>query len=382
MYQQSLYKKLTVTIILVIITICTLLSGAFLQCSEYPPVTYIPPPPRLQLGTYHAFYGDLHNHTRLSDGTGSPEAAYAYARDHAHLDFFGLSDHEGLMTEESWNKTRNAADAYNENNRYVTFRGFEWSSSIYGHLTIIATEDFCYSENVNDTTTATFQKLCSWLSSRNGVAFFNHPGRIASGAEFDHFLSPPSDRIVGMELWNKGNTFEMYYYNDGNLSNDHTMGYFDEALSHGWKIGPTGGGDNHWASWGTNTNFRIAVLADSLTRDELLNAFRAQRFYTTLDMNVVISFTSDSSEMGSTIGGPTNQFLLRAADGDNESFTKAVLLNSQHDTVSIWEGDTTNLSIAFEYTTTTDDYLYFIIRQPDGDEAITSPLWIDPDVIE
>ena len=39
------------------------------------------------------FFGNLHSHTSYSDGSGTPEEAYAHARDVAHLDFLAITEH-------------------------------------------------------------------------------------------------------------------------------------------------------------------------------------------------------------------------------------------------------------------------------------------------
>ena len=62
-----------------------------------------------------------------------------------------------------------------------------------------------------------FEGLVVWLASRpDGIAFFNHPGNEnTSGLEFNHFTTTPSDQIVGIDLFNRGDGFSNYYYNDG-----------------------------------------------------------------------------------------------------------------------------------------------------------------------
>jgi hypothetical protein len=45
-------------------------------------------------GEYRLYWGDVHTHTSLSDGKGTPEQVLTYARDVAHLDFVILSDHD------------------------------------------------------------------------------------------------------------------------------------------------------------------------------------------------------------------------------------------------------------------------------------------------
>jgi len=42
-------------------------------------------------------------------------------------------------------------------------------------------------------------------------------------------------------MWNKDASFPVYYYAEGYDSNDNHKGFFDEALSRGWKIGPQAG---------------------------------------------------------------------------------------------------------------------------------------------
>jgi hypothetical protein len=39
------------------------------------------------------FFGNLHSHTSLSDGSGTPAEAYEHARDTAGLDFLALTEH-------------------------------------------------------------------------------------------------------------------------------------------------------------------------------------------------------------------------------------------------------------------------------------------------
>ena len=42
------------------------------------------------------YFGNLHSHTRYSDGTGTPRQAFIYARDVAKVDFLALTEHNHL----------------------------------------------------------------------------------------------------------------------------------------------------------------------------------------------------------------------------------------------------------------------------------------------
>ena len=43
---------------------------------------------------YHIYWGDMHGHTANSDGKGSLDDYFTYARDVAKLDFVVVSDHD------------------------------------------------------------------------------------------------------------------------------------------------------------------------------------------------------------------------------------------------------------------------------------------------
>jgi hypothetical protein len=342
----------------------TFLSFLFISASAQHPT----------IGGYNVYYGDLHNHSNVSDGTGTPASAYNYAKNTAHLDFFSLSDHSDQMTSAEWADIKNQANTYNENGVFTAFYGFEWSSNmIYGNNGVINTDDYCSVGSPTDT----FEGFVAWLASRpNGIAFFNHPGKENYvGLEFNYFTTTPSDQLVGIELWNRGDAFDVYYYNDGYYPGDN-KGYFDEALERGWKIGAMGANDNHSGTWGTAYPYRMAILSNNLTRADLLAAMQARRFFSTLDKNLSLSFKINGMEMGSTIEGSNFTVQIQARDADGEIFNQVVLYNKNHDIVNTWSLNTSAVDVSLNLNSNAGDYYYVKIRQSDGDEAISSPIWI------
>jgi hypothetical protein len=335
--------------------------------------------PHPAIGNYNVYYGSFHNHSALSDGTGTPEEAYRYAKCVAGLDFFGLSDHDASQTSESFSAAKSMAASYNADSIFATFWGFEWTSGNYGHATVINTEDFISAANPQ---TQTFQQLCSWLLTQNGFAILNHPGAVdANGTEFDHFQDPVCRKIVGMELWNKNLGFSYFFYTDGYDSNDNFKGYYDEALTRGWKIGAAGGFDDHNATWGTAHNYRVAVLAKNLTRQDIFEAMVARRFFSTLDKNIALSFTINDQEMGSTITcDTTTRIKILASDDDNEFFSEAILFDRNHTMRRIWNLKETSVTIEDTLNIARGDYYYLKITQQDGDEAISSPIWVSDSI--
>ncbi|MFT3753263.1 MAG: fibronectin type III domain-containing protein [Paludibacter sp.] len=325
------------------------------------------------IGGYTVYYGHLHNHTIYSDGGGTPAQAYSYAKNKAKLDFFGISDHDTYLDSLKWSDTKAQADIYNQDGVFSTFMGFEWSYFAgYGHVTVIGTPDY-----TTYVVTNTFDKLKTWLSNRTGIAFFNHPGREdTNNVEFNHFNGTPSNKFVGIELWNKTEGFSSFYYNDGYAANDNSKSYYDEALNSGWKIGASGSGDDHNATWGTAEDSRMAILANNLTRADLWEAMLARRFYSTMDKNLALSFKINNQEMGSTVASGTYTFQIEASDSDGEIFTNIKLYNKAHNVVQEWTPNSAIVNISSTFTTSNSDYYYVKVTEEDGGEAISSPIWI------
>jgi hypothetical protein len=335
------------------------------------------------IGGYHVYYGQLHSHTSLSDGSGTPDEAYRYARDTAKLDFFAIADHcsypyDRMMTVAGYQGMQATANRYNHDGVFVTFWGFEWTSDDTswggpstllgkGHVTVINSPDFC---RATDQATNELNELVEWMSTRDVIAFFNHPGQYKT--TFDKFAFNHADTIVGMELWN-GSTD--YYANDGYYGDDGGLGYYDEAINRGWHIGAAGSGDNHAGDWGTQNEWRMAVLAPEKTRASIYAAMKARRFYSSRDRNLALSFTCNGAQMGSSIAGGTLDIDIEATDADGEIFSRIDLLKNGT-VVQTWSPNVTHPHV----TTTQDgrqgDDFYVRVYQSGEWAAISSPVFI------
>jgi hypothetical protein len=325
------------------------------------------------VGTYNIYYGHLHNHCNLSDGSGTPAQAYSAAKA-AGLDFFGLADHSYSLTATEYQTMKDAANTYADST-FTTFWGFEWSGGAYGHVAVINASEYCSTD-----TQPTFDALLSWLSSNNCVAFLNHPGRHTEAtSEFDHFTDWPSDAIVGMELWNREEPFDTFYYNGGYTSDSRDRsGYYDEALFNGWHIGAAGSRDTHDSTWGSG-EYRLAILAGANARADLYSALGARRFYSTLDRNLELSFRVNGEEMGSSIAGGLSQCVVEAADRDGEGFSQVEVIHNGYVVYTQDVAGQMHPVVTCDLYTQQGDYIYCKVTQSDGGEAISSPVFITSD---
>ncbi len=324
------------------------------------------------IGDYNVYYGTLHNHSNISDGLGTAYEAYYYANRYGDMDFWSLADHDLMMDQSEWQAMKEAANKFNKDGVFVTFYGFEWSSDV-GHVAIINSKEYCSCKVKPENT---FSGLVNWVNKNECVAFFNHPGREdVYDNEFNHFTDTPTEKFVGIELWNGLSEFNRYYYNDGYFPNDNGKSFFDEANSMGWKLGAAGSEDNHRGDHGNFTQKRLAILADTLTRNALFEALKARRFYSTLDKSIALSFKIGGNEMGMVINSGDYGFQIFANDAENETFTQMQLYKNGS-MLKQWHMVKTEINISDTISASSSDYFYVKVTQEDGDEAISSPIFI------
>lgn len=344
-------------------------------------------PPVPDVG-YQTYFGYMHAHSELSDGEGSAMQAYNYARLAGRLDFFALTDHGELLSvwpwERKWKTLKRAANLTNSPGRFVSLWGFEWSSPIYGHINVINTDEF-----TNALFHLDISAFYDWLRARpKGIGRFNHPGREDSlQREFEHLADPSTvvRQMVGIENWNKDGSFDRYYYAGSwpRLNPFETLSYWDAGNRQGWYLGSLGGQDNHSPDWGTRNDYRTAVLAESLTRESILEAYRQRRFYATEDKDLLLDFRVDGYPMGSRLRRRAERvFEVRASDGSRDRFSNVRLYRNgellESRAVAGREIDETFTDPG----TSRPAYYYVIVQQTDDgdengrdDEAISSPIW-------
>ncbi|MBN1552998.1 CehA/McbA family metallohydrolase [bacterium] len=332
---------------------------------------------------YITYFGFLHAHCKLSDGSGSALEAYAYARDQAKLDFFSLTDHGEMLLywpwQHKWQKLVNAANDTYQPGKFVSFWGFEWSSPLFGHINVINSSDY-----TNTYGTVLLTNLYDWIGKQpHAFGIFNHPGDYDDlGLEFYHLANNPSavNQMVGIENWNGSQSFDKYYYN-GSWTNEYS--FLDVGNRNGWRLGALGAQDNHQKDWGTQNQFRTAVLATELTREALIDAYQNRRFYATEDSDLFLDVRCSGYPIGAELSGVEPTFFISASDKSGDAFSQARLYKNG-DCIQSQEVS------GSAFTTTLSDpspgnnaYYYVIIRQQDDndgngrpDEAISSAIFI------
>ena len=331
---------------------------------------------------WNLYFGQLHAHTDISNGAGSVEEAFQYASQVDGLDFFAVTDHsdsfdnadmgaidaDGADISADWAAGKQAAASVT-NGDFVGLFGFEMTwpeDKQLGHISTFntpgwQTRDQADFENVPTALENYYKALTSVPGS---VSQFNHPDTVHGDFErFDHY-SPQYDAAVSLlEVAGEDGVVDCEYY--------------DLALDEGWHVAPTNNQNNHNGQWGDASEARTVVLAKDLTEEALYAAMKDRRVYATQDSDLAIYYELNGTVMGSIIpkseSAAVTVFLSDPTDeaiGNVEVVTDggAVLVSEYVETPS---------QVLELPASGGRSYYYLRITQPDGDVAVTAPVWMD-----
>ncbi len=353
---------------------------------------------------YSLYFGQLHSHTTISDGSGSLDDALNYINsisDSDNIDFVAFTDHsnyfdtktevnpEGALYDKSlmtagsqtaWNDFKNKVATFNAsptNRGVIALGGYEmtWSGGP-GHMNTWNTEGVVSRNNTtlnsktNDDGLKAYYALLSQSEGTNSISQFNHPGTtFGTFSDFAYWDPIIDSRISLLEVGNgegaigSGGYFPSYNY--------YTM-----ALDKGWHVAPTNNQDNHKGKWGNANDARDVILTDDFTEQGIYDALKDRRVYASEDKNLEITYTLNNEVMGSCISDvpATLNLAVSLSDADDEIQKAEVIANSGRIVYS-WDVNAQSKDLS---VTLTPSYSYYYIRvtEKDGDLAVTAPVWV------
>lgn len=331
---------------------------------------------------WNLYFGQLHAHTDISNGAGSVEEAFQYASQVDGLDFFAVTDHsdsfdnadmgaidaDGADISADWAAGKQAAASVT-NGDFVGLFGFEMTwpeDKQLGHISTFntpgwQTRDQADFENVPTALENYYKALTAVPGS---VSQFNHPDTVHGDFErFDHY-SPQYDAAVSLlEVAGEDGVVDCEYY--------------DLALDKGWHVAPTNNQNNHNGQWGDASDARTVVLAKSLTEEALYAAMKDRRVYATQDSDLAIFYELNGTVMGSILPKSEEaEITVFLSDPTDEAIGSVeVVADGGEGIVRQWVETPTKmleLSVPSGYS-----YYYLRVTQPDGDVAVTAPVWMD-----
>jgi hypothetical protein len=334
-------------------------------------------------------WGDLHGHSSLSDGTGTPDAYLAYARDVAGLDVVALTDHDhwGILPlvdrPELWQEIRDATRRFHQPGRFVTLLGFEWTSWIHGHRHVLYFADD--GPLIDSVDPATESPLDLWraLEGLPALTFAHHSagGPVATNWEIapDPRFEPVTE-VVSIHGASEAPDAPVPIYDPvaGNFVRD--------VLDRGYVLGFVGSGDGHDGHPGltrlaADSGGLAAILAEDRTREAVEAALRARRVYATNGPRILLRMALGPHRMGETVrvapDAPLTEELFVSIVGTGPLARIDVIRSGELLLPSLDLDGRLDATLHREVEDLRPgEYLYVRILQQDGGAAWSSPIFI------
>ncbi len=329
------------------------------------------------------YYGQLHAHTNISDGTGSLDEAYTWAKNNAKADYVAITDHSNWFDNDTqadinngsastkWTQAHVTADKYNKDGEFTAIYGYEmtWSGSTggWGHINTYNTQGF-ETRSKKDVDLKKYYEILK--TQPQSISQLNHPGKTFGDFADFGFYSKEADNVVNLiEVGNgEGPVRGSGYFP--------SYEYYTRALDKGWHLAPTNNQDNHKGKWVNANTARTVIVAEDLTRDSLYEAMRQKRVYATENENMKMNYSVNGKPMGSFLDNPTSlNFNITASDPDAGDIIKKVSIIANGGTVVASKEFDSN-SISWELTLEPQySYYYVKVEQKNKDISVTAPVW-------
>ena len=334
-------------------------------------------------------WADLHGHSNLSDGTGTPEQFLRYARDVSGLDFVALTDHDHwgmLFLDEHpdlWEEIRQQTRAFNDPGHFVTVLGYEWTSWIHGHRHVLYFGDdgpiISSLDEKYETPTQLWEALGRLDIEALTFAHHSAGGPIATNWKFapDPRFEPVTE-IASVHGSSEASDSPQRIYNPlaGNFVRD--------VLDQGYRLGFIGSGDSHDGHPGLAHLISpymgglAALITEDHSRRGVREALLARRCYATNGPRIILRTAIDGNRMGSTIAAPAQDAFLYVRTIACAPIVRVELIRSgavvdSLDGQKYWdyEAEFTLKNLA------KGEYAYVRVIQEDGGAAWSSPFYVD-----
>src|SRR5690554_336986 len=283
---------------------------------------------------YNFYFGVPHSHTSYSDGAGTPVQAFNHARNN-DLDYHFVTDHSNWLdgvsddnfefdaaaneyVEEDhpvtgkpsqWKQTRLDAETFNStHDDFLAARGFEMTSSIWGHMNTINSSTYVEAKSQMVPLREYYQWIVD-VSTEPGAdvfSMFNHPNWPDDSFYDLAYVSELDRYINGIEVANGAPPY----------SYARAESHYWKALDNGWRLGAMNSQDNHAENWGDMDNL-TAIIAPELNTETFIDALNARRMYSTETRTLALTVKGNGYWMGSVLDvsqGETVDFEIIAQD--------------------------------------------------------------------
>lgn len=264
------------------------------------------------LGAWRLCFGDIHQHTAHSDGTGTAREAYERARDEYRDELAAVTDHESFLGKRigsgEWRQLMAECDLHDEPGRFVTIPGYEWTGARHpgpGHRCVYwpsSDRPVLGREHPEARTSAA---LVAAVGRRGGLVFPHHVGWTGADAAAHDPAVQTCWEIVSCH-----GAYEAIGVGPIGQRDVPLQGQFvRDQLGAGLRFGFVGGSDGHGLLWHHGVSRKrdshrtglTAVLVRELSRAAVFEALRLRRCYATSGVPIRVWLAVDGAPMGAEV---------------------------------------------------------------------------------
>ncbi|MFH1922417.1 MAG: DUF3604 domain-containing protein, partial [Planctomycetota bacterium] len=332
----------------------------------------------------------LHGHTLFSDGRGTVEEYYDFARRFAGLDFCAVSDHAFEVVDEMWEHSKRVTNRRNEPGRFVTINAHEWSgnTNVGGDHNVYFLEDnppLYRSDNYYDArnlqmyhgpdpklahVTDVFEKIEERLGNKDVFCVPHYGGRRGNPT----WHNPKVQRLI--EVFSEHRRSEDWATTF--LTQGHRLGVIASTDCHYGNPGygylkPTYDWDHQEIGMAA-----VAVCAENRTRESIFHALYDRQVYATSGDRILLDFRSDGHPMGSEYR--TNVPPTITVEAAGTAPITRVEIKKESRIVSTFEPGKAAVSVRWrdaDFRPGQSSYYYVRVIQDNKEEAISSPIWVN-----
>ena len=253
-------------------------------------------------GAHGAFWGDLHGQSGESVGINTAREYFTFGRDLAFLDLCSHQANDFQVNNAFWREVNDLSAEFNEEGRFVTFPGYEWSgnTAVGGDRNVYyraegrpirrSSHALLPDRSDIDTDSPTARQLFEDLQDEDCFVYAHVGGRYA-----DIAYAHDARLETAMEIHSAWGTFEWL------LTDSFELGYRSGVVcnsdGHKGRPGASYPGASSFGAYGGLTCF----LASELTRDAIIDSVRRRHHYGTTGNRIYL-------EVRARFGSPSRLF--------------------------------------------------------------------------
>jgi hypothetical protein len=148
-------------------------------------------------------------------------------------------------------------------------------------------------------------------------------------------------------------------------------------LSKGWHVAPTFNEDNHRPFWTTASPYITGVIAPALTRENIMEAFRERRAYSSADPTMKIYYSINGEWMGARLENPDKLDFEINISTENEIGIGKVEIVAEDNIVVLQKNAGARKSFGYKITLPPEFDYYYLRITNEGQYSVTAPIWIE-----